>query len=1132
VSAALATVAEHLDTEAAAIAVLPHGILRTQVRDENGIRFSLTAWSTDEPISQFFQALIADEARESLCICIVPTRTINVDRLGEHAFIFYPADVDALVSDEITLWDLLDHKSVRRFLQGRTPIETEYARTRVRETANTAVEAYFPEAQAVLAVQQEWIEHPLRDEIDTELRRGRWTLLVGNSSCGKTILAMQAATYLRLAGYGIRWLNVGTHGSPPSNVLSALARNQELRSAIFFIDDMQSSPGAAHYVVSILRLLQRTAENKTPTLLGISWPAFARDMLQHESDWRPLSVTADCIREALMQEFDDIVAVPGVTATLELLGDDLLLTRLFLERSRSAGRAVSPQELAVDVLEKRTTEAQRADGTAFKAVVVTGTLGQFDIAPRDGFVRTVGELSTDSIGTLVKSGLLRRQADTVTLGHRSLSGLLADWATANDAWNLLPSTAPRGANELVLAYLRSLESTNALDTLSALTARARFRDRQKLNPRAALIIEIWHAFLAMVERIEQQQQRDPTWAGDPSSAMFAAQALARIGKTDSAMRSIEFLRTRWRIDSGQLSVDLAAFSTQRDFTKIIGRMQEEDAAVGRATFPAETIDKNRFHKTWLAGVILCTEAAASTPHPDTTRLIAAIENDLERDGNFYPARVPWSSARVLLGLGGLGRNVHNSDAIAQCAAWLARDQLNGGARRGGIWQGGTGSWNSDLETTALVLLALKAVGYDTAAERFARQFLLSERAQWTAAGEELNGAVALHAFVETGGNFGDVAESARQLSTWARSEALWLSATDRSDFEQSCRVAQIASHLVNIGWTAIRTNLPVFLEALEPRTSFLLKAEAAAAAGSAVTTSALPAAIRPPDQIVAALVPITSIVLDEYTVVGNYRRHDERVRHELRDRVEQIRDALSTKTTARENFLIWAAPGSGKSYLIQETARVLGDKIAYHELNLAKMSHAEFTAALAAIGKDKPLLCLLDEFDARESEKWPYEEAFSLLDWNTTPDAQAVFVAIGSSPDGLHALERRILGRSKGRDLLDRVPIEKRFEIPATSIEDKVIILTSKLLEAAQERNQKLDHIDKFAVYYALTIPELQTPRQLRDLIVAAVARTSIGDSRLHYDHLFQRGDQRNHRFWAEHIDATEALAGRFIRII
>lgn len=282
----------------------------------------------------------------------------------------------------------------------------------------------------------------------------------------------------------------------------------------------------------------------------------------------------------------------------------------------------------------------------------------------------------------------------------------------------------------------------------------------------------------------------------------------------------------------------------------------------------------------------------------------------------------------------------------------------------------------------------------------------------------------------------------------------------------------------------------------------------------------------------AVMRSMARLALSELAVVGSYRRHDERVRNQLRDWRRLIAEPMLRKTSTHENFLIWAAPGSGKSFLIQETARALGDVIRYFELNLARLPREEFLEGLQQVRECRqPLICLLDEIDARADESWVYEEAFSLLDLNLQPDRQATFILIGSHPKGLEAMVAAMTARSKGKDMLDRVPVSRRFQIPAPTLEDRAVIVASQVLDAAGQRGEPVDEVERLALYYALTDDSLQTPRQLRDLAVAAVQNLPSGERRLKYDDLFFRGDSRSKQFWVQHQAAAEELTNVFVRL-
>jgi hypothetical protein len=89
---------------------------------------------------------------------------------------------------------------------------------------------------------------------------------------------------------------------------------------------------------------------------------------------------------------------------------------------------------------------------------------------------------------------------------------------------------------------------------------------------------------------------------------------------------------------------------------------------------------------------------------------------------------------------------------------------------------------------------------------------------------------------------------------------------------------------------------------------------------------------------------------------------------------------------------------------VQEVARANANSTRYYELNLAQQQREEFLTQLSEVrtsANQEPVLCLLDEIDARAEESWPYEEVFSILDLNLSEERRVAFVLVGSSPTGL-----------------------------------------------------------------------------------------------------------------------------------
>lgn len=266
----------------------------------------------------------------------------------------------------------------------------------------------------------------------------------------------------------------------------------------------------------------------------------------------------------------------------------------------------------------------------------------------------------------------------------------------------------------------------------------------------------------------------------------------------------------------------------------------------------------------------------------------------------------------------------------------------------------------------------------------------------------------------------------------------------------------------------------------------------------------------------ALLRRIDRMPLSECTVVGQYRRFNAQVCNSLREWVQRITAPLVAKTHARENFLIWAAPGSGKTFLIQQIAAELEGAVEYVECNLAKDEREHFIGKINGVETaSRPVLCLLDEIDARGTEEWPYDECFSKLDLNLEPGRQVVFVLVGSTQTSVSTMANAIAQRHKGKDLLSRILFDRYFEIPAPDLEDSVVMVMSQLDATLGER---LGSVEKLALFYILCNESLRSsPRQLSELAKAAAARLGPDEMRLRFHHLFRPGDDAQYEFRSSH---------------
>jgi pimeloyl-ACP methyl ester carboxylesterase len=267
------------------------------------------------------------------------------------------------------------------------------------------------------------------------------------------------------------------------------------------------------------------------------------------------------------------------------------------------------------------------------------------------------------------------------------------------------------------------------------------------------------------------------------------------------------------------------------------------------------------------------------------------------------------------------------------------------------------------------------------------------------------------------------------------------------------------------------------------------------------------------------------VVLSRFNVIGNYIRYDETVRNILKDARQKIVSGLNRPGRKRENHLIWAASGTGKTYFVEQVGASLAGSIHYLELNLAKHSESEFLAALGELAsRGQPCLCLVDEIDAKPDETWPYEVLLPYLDASPERGSPFVFVLAGSGGESVVELKQRLAGRPKGKDLLSRIPSENEYEIAPLGILDRVLVVLSQFGQAAREAGREIRAVEKLALYYVAVNPRLSNARQLREFAVRAVDRAGPDEDRIKYDHLFGAGDPDNKEFWMQ----AGAVAGDF----
>lgn len=811
------------------------GVLRIAGhREWNGLRLSILGLNTTDGIlTAIFQSVVRNMAKDSLALCILPSSYLDswqdfaseARARGRFILPIFPTDMNALARGRWTLFELAEYKLYRLIILDKPDVEAQYSElsvSRFREQKAKGRDKIFRPLSDVLEKLDErpadWVEHPLLTRIASDIQTGQHCLLAGPSSSGKSVLAFEVGLRLISQGSNVVFVDMGAISS--SRISDAWKHLEKLtrptQDTVLIVDDMQSNPIASKYLLKLVELFNITGSNTHITILGVTWPGFVQVAVNIVPRWLRFGVRAEDVRRTIQARYGYNITASDVVSMSSVAGDDLLLWRLLLESGKANKHA-----LANEAWERKTQKYQGPADPLKRVILIASLLGRYEFDLTEGFLIYQAGVSKSVISSIVRARILRRTMGKLVLGHRSLCALLADWLVDDkEIWSYLRENGkPDEPIEIVNAYIRFADREGVWTILKTLHAQVGFKGQADINEKVQLLIDVWKGVDSLIERIEQQQRVDPSWGNSLSSTLFSVEALCAVGKNVEAASSIDFMRTQWFVENDQIKIE--GNTTERgDFDKIQDNMREQDR-IESSTFYKESageIDLALFHRTWALGLILCSEYAFQEYSNDKLQQLAMLVEKLQHnDGYFYPARVPWSTARVVMGLARCGRTYTNSHAVKAACDWLLRPVGDGGVYHDGHWESGTGQWNTAFEVTSMCIIALVSAGISPGDSRVASalEYVITKKHEWTKPGREIDTANAIMAYLAVVGSWQDIVPEIRSLLGWSREEVFWDSATKTASelLDQSCKVAVIADYLIEAVWSNLRNDLPEFLEA-------------------------------------------------------------------------------------------------------------------------------------------------------------------------------------------------------------------------------------------------------------------------------------------------------------------------------
>lgn len=603
------------------------------------------------------------------------------------AFAIERAEVLALGSAEQEFFDHIAHAVEMKAGGDASALPAgRAARLHFRAKATTALDAAVPTG--------------VTGRVKQALERSGSVLLVGLSAAGKTTAALQACWELK-AQSGWEFAIVDqTFGPPPTGSIVRFLlerRRSENEQRIIVADNIQARIDSIP-VWQSLRSLMAPGD----VLAIISWPSLRAEVEDAFPDVETLTVHgAVVLNDILARRMDAGQAVTGIES---LARGDVFIGRLALEFLDHAGRSPTEKHLLESLLQS--IGVARLSAAQIACLYTLCCINAIDVPAHATFLSA--RHSGSVVRTLEKRGLIRREGEKLRIGHKSRADILRAGLRA-----LLAAAGqePPAWREVVLDYLRSLERGDLFAVMQTIDS-ARSIEHPQLVA-TGTYSGMLNSINKLLIRLANAHELDRDWGGNLASAIFASLPLAW-GAPEHNEAIVDTIRARVACDGAVLSFPAGRGREWDDFGKISETMAEFDRSVARLPESwelAQSLDLELFHANWMLGLVLCAEGVATKVDPARRRrLIRYAERQLLADGGFYPLRVPWVTARILLGLSLCDETVETSVTARTAAAWLlAQDRGIHEAPPEG-WPSGTGAWNSPEQCTAMCALALRGVG--------------------------------------------------------------------------------------------------------------------------------------------------------------------------------------------------------------------------------------------------------------------------------------------------------------------------------------------------------------------------------------------------------------------------------------
>lgn len=566
------------------------------------------------------------------------------------------------------------------------------------------------------------------------------------------------------------------------------------RDVSLLIDDIQCDIDKAKEIFNFIANNYHEFKKRIIRIFIISWSSLLKEgeFKRYSTIIPTFSTNPNDYIELLKSKISD-------STLLSVCGENIALLNAVskVPAGKSEGSEKSLFEIFV-----HTTDSEK-----IKQIYKLCVLGIYEYSATEEFLGSP-VISSDDINTLKIAG------SKYYAGHREICQFIASYIEQMKILGLQERYA------IIQDYIKTVDNNNKWRALKQLVGEDKSEDLSAISP-------IWSTLNCFEQEIKMQTQKDPSWGNTPSSMYFVlntASLLGIAGEYQNVLRA--FCDMFLLSDSAPLiSLKYQEMKTTNDFKQIRIKMIAEDHEQKSMDFEGgENFNCDAAHKNWVLGLIvglkgILIQAGYKTLYDKAIEELFHIQDP---DGFWYPKRVPWVTARIIIGLSQAGYTI--ADHHVNKAVDYLFDIL--GDNRS--WDAHTGGWNSEYETSSLCLEAIFRSGFKYKSNSSiirVSNYLIQQKDVWMAEKNEIDGSATACSLLKLFGIRHDLLKYITNLCE--RCIYYSIPGNEQLDLNryQSCNTTQIASYTIELCWYIFKRDLPYLLEQFVKRSSYKEKPE-------------------------------------------------------------------------------------------------------------------------------------------------------------------------------------------------------------------------------------------------------------------------------------------------------------------